>query len=314
MSPGPKKRRNLLHTLRRLEIDLVYSNTITNGEVLEWLEPLRLPVLTHVHEMSHWIERCGQKNFELVKKNSIFYVAASKAVKEELHEHWGIAPDQIEVVYEFIPTDTRVPSEQVREEVRRLLAVPKHSFLVVGSGVETWRKGKDIFVDLALEIYREQPLSCARFLWVGAWENREHEMELQARIRSESLQGRVMFIGQVDNPLDYFSAADVFAMTSREDPYPLVCLEAALMGLPVLCFENAGGMPEFVEQDAGMIFPYLDVAAMAKGIVELSMSLEKKQMLGDAARAKVKSRHDVTVGGSQLHNVITGLLNSLSAV
>ena len=61
----------------------------------------------------------------------------------------------------------------------------------------------------------------------------------------------------------YFLAADLFALTSREDPCPFVNLEAMESGLPVVAFEESGGAPEVLE-GAGICVPHLDVAAMAK--------------------------------------------------
>jgi glycosyltransferase involved in cell wall biosynthesis len=307
----PAKRDKLLNALQNLNIDLIYSNTITNGDVLEWLEPLQVPVLTHVHEMSYWIKQCGETNLARVRKHSLLYIAASHAVQQELSEKWEIPADRIEVVHEFIPTRAPEPDKKIRQNVRALLGVPDRSLLVVGSGVETWRKGKDVFVELAELVNRKAPENDFHFLWVGSWDGLEQKERIMGRILSEGLERKVMFIGEVDNPLDYFAASDVFALTSREDPYPLVCLEAALMGLPVLCFENAGGMPEFVEHDGGMIFGYLDVAAMANGIIELAGLPEKRQLLGATASAKVKSQHDVGIGGRRLYGVMLDLLDSL---
>ena len=58
---------------------------------------------------------------------------------------------------------------------------------------------------------------------------------------------------------DYFSIFDVFALMFREDPFPLVCLEAALLEKPNLCFARAGGASELVESDSGFVVPYLDL-------------------------------------------------------
>ena len=33
---------------------LIYSNTVTNGELLERLEPLDCPVISHIHELEYW--------------------------------------------------------------------------------------------------------------------------------------------------------------------------------------------------------------------------------------------------------------------
>jgi glycosyltransferase involved in cell wall biosynthesis len=62
--------------------------------------------------------------------------------------------------------------------------------------------------------------------------------------------------------LKYFAAFDVFALVSREDPFPVVCLEAASLGKPIVCFNSSDGEKEFVENDCGFVVPDLDIEIM----------------------------------------------------
>ena len=62
----------------------------------------------------------------------------------------------------------------------------------------------------------------------------------------------------------FFSAADAFVLTSREDPFPTVVLEAMSVGVPVVAFAESGGIPEFLtEHSCGHVVPYCDPAAVA---------------------------------------------------
>ena len=67
-----------------------------------------------------------------------------------------------------------------------------------------------------------------------------------------------------------YSASSVYALTSREDPFPTVALEALSVGVPVVAFEDSGGIPGFlVKESVGRVVPYCDVPAMAQAIVNL---------------------------------------------
>ena len=56
-------------------------------------------------------------------------------------------------------------------------------------------------------------------------------------------------------------------MTSREDPFPTVVLEALSVGLPVVAFDRSGGIPDMLrETGQGVVVPYGDVTAMAAAI------------------------------------------------
>ena len=262
-----KSQTQLLDQLRRNGISMIYANTVVNGQALEALAPLGCPTITHIHELDYWIEQSGKKNLEQVKKYSHSFIAASNAVKINLVNKYAIPAEKIEVVHSFIPTNGISANQQ---GIRTKLGIPDDAFVILGSGHETWRKGKDLFVQLADLTVKNYPDIQAHFLWVGAWQKEEDRRNILHDVQHLGLTGRVHFTGEVNNPLDYFAAGDVFAMVSREDPFPLVCLEAALLEKPVLCFADAGGMPEFVEEDAGFVIPYLDIAKMSEKIADLS--------------------------------------------
>jgi hypothetical protein len=48
---------------------------------------------------------------------------------------------------------------------------------------------------------------------------------------------------------EYFSAADVLALTSREDPLPTVVMEALACGVPCVAFDESGGIPELLRRE-----------------------------------------------------------------
>ena len=50
----------------------------------------------------------------------------------------------------------------------------------------------------------------------------------------------VHFVGEQREPAPFFAAFDLFLSTSREDPYPLVNLEAAAAATPIVCFDERG--------------------------------------------------------------------------
>ena len=137
-------------TLRNRSFQLVYSNTVTNGDLLAEVARPTIPVITHVHELAYWIERSGRENWEAVRRHTTHFVAASEAVSENLVQRYQIPANQVSVVHEFIPVEQfgrSVDSEQ-RRKIRSTLGIPPDAFVVGGSGMETWRKGKDLFVQL----------------------------------------------------------------------------------------------------------------------------------------------------------------------
>jgi glycosyltransferase involved in cell wall biosynthesis len=62
---------------------------------------------------------------------------------------------------------------------------------------------------------------------------------------------------------------DVFMLSSREDTYPLVVVEAASLGVPTIYFDQSGGIYDFIDAQSGIRVDYLDVQAMANAIEQL---------------------------------------------
>lgn len=287
--------------LYKRDIDLIYSNTITNGDLLEILTTLGCPVITHVHELENYIHHIGKDRFDKVKRYTHLFVAASHAVKANLIANHGIAEERVKVVHAFIPT-ARFSAEQLsrsREEVRRGLSIPADAFVVGGSGTIDWRKSPELFVQLAGYMKRVAPNRKLYFLWVGG----HTSWELEYDVNKLGLD-TIRFVTHVANTAEYYNAMDLFALVSRIDPYPLVCLEAASLGKPVICFDRAGGMPEFVEHDSGFVVPYLGIAEMADKIVTLYDDPVLCRQLGESAQQKVRVRHDVSVAGSDIAGII----------
>jgi glycosyltransferase involved in cell wall biosynthesis len=192
--------------------------------------------------------------------------------------------------------------------VRDFLGIPKNAFVVGGSGAETWRKGKDLFIQLALAVSRKYDEFPVHFVWIGGRNHGKASYELQHDIEHAGLSNRIHFVAEVPNPTEYFRTFDVFAMVSREDPYPLVNLEVAAMGKPVVCFDNAGGTPEFVENDAGFVVPYLNVDTMAEKVVALLTNKDLREKLGRKAAKKVRERHDISIAAPKILKIINRFL------
>jgi glycosyltransferase involved in cell wall biosynthesis len=215
----------------------------------------------------------------------------------------GVSANRISVVHEFIPIPTMCPPrDDLRRRVRRELALPADAQIVVACGPTNWRKAPDIFLLLARAIVARRPELPVHFVWVGPALPMEM-VRLHHDVQRLALQDRVRFVGEQPDAHDMFGGCDVFALVSREDPFPLVCLEAAAAGIPIVCFDQAGGAVELVEDDAGLVAPYLDVDAMADRVLTLLSSTELSRKFGERGAKKTRERHDVEIAAPKIVEV-----------
>lgn len=307
-------RRRMVSRLRATDYSLVYSNTATNGDVLNFLGG-RQPIISHIHELATTIRLYGEENFDSVRRHTTRYIACAESVKSDLTSQWPIAPDTVDVVHEFVhvPPQDDANKARMRSRIRGELGIPDNAFVVGGSGQVVWRKAPDLFIGLAKAVKRRQPSANVHFVWVGGFREGIESIAPRAiehDVRGLGLEGQVHFIGSRSNPLDYFHAFDVFAMVSREDPFPLVCLEVASLGTPILCFDYAGGMKEFVEDDCGFVLPYQDVDAMAEAVDTLRQRADLRHEQGRRASAKVRQRHDINAAAPRIVDIVESTLRA----
>ncbi len=275
--------------------DLIYGNTILAATAYPLMKEFRVPVITHVHEMEESIRRYTTPEIrDNLRRITSAFIPCSTPVRTNLEVNHGVAPSLLHEIEEFIRIDSQPLPD--RDLQRHKTGMPLDKVIIWGCGTIYWRKGTDLFIETA-GFLKNMGIEEFLFCWIGSnhWNNDRHEwgewQKQEKRIRELSLQEMVVFLGEKERPRDYFKTGDIYYLPSREDPYPLVCLEAAECELPVICFDGAGGMPGFVEDDAGAVVPFADSYQAAEAIAKLIAQPELRRTQGKAARAKLLHRH-----------------------
>ncbi len=270
--------RYLADKLKRLsdsDYDVIYANTIITIPVATKLKKISKStpkLIAHVHEMNTII-RISLPDFNQFIPHINQFIAVSKPVAENLLKNWNIPSGKITLVYEF----TRV------ETTENYQTSHKSHFVCGASGVAHWRKGDDVFLQLAAYVKRIHPDAAIKFQWVGGIPE-QHLPVVEEDIKKLGLEQTVEFTGETVKPFEYFKDFDVFLMVSREDPFPLVCIEAAMMEKPIICFEKATGTADILQNGGGYIVPYLNIQSMAEKILEYYHSPDLKSEHGKYAR------------------------------
>lgn len=127
--------------------------------------------------------------------------------------------------------------------------------------------------------------------------------DLEARIRSHGLEGKVLLRGWLDGAGVRREVAEARALVlpSFAEGLPVVIMEALARGRPVISTYVAG-IPELVRPGVnGWLVPAGSVESLAETIREaLESSREKLEDLGKAGRASVAERHDARKEAARL--------------
>jgi LmbE family N-acetylglucosaminyl deacetylase/glycosyltransferase involved in cell wall biosynthesis/GT2 family glycosyltransferase len=293
----------LLDSLKARNIRLVYVNTISNGALQSRLKVLGCPIVCHVHELAFSMDHhFGGRNLKQALASTDVFFAGSAAVRSHLEKL--APPDRIVLAHPFIDVKE---NQRAAAESKAPLSLPRDAVVVGACGLIGWRKGTDLFVQVAKRALASTTRPVV-FVWVGGplAEGDYPRLRYDAEVMGISKQ--LVFTGNVEATLPYFAQFDVFVLPSREDPFPLVMLDAASLGQPIVCFEGAGGTPELVENDAGLVVPYMDIDSMAEAVTRLVEHADLRTRMGETARRKVFERHDVSVGGAHIAQTVSQIL------
>ena len=94
---------------------------------------------------------------------------------------------------------------------------------------------------------------------------------LQKQIQALSLENFVQLLGFVDNPYPYMKRSSGLVLSSVEEAFGLVIVEALVIGIPVVAVDSIGGGPREILNNGeyGILVPSNNVAALAHGMLSL---------------------------------------------
>lgn len=271
---------SFLSGLRKSGCEVAITSTVVCGSAVVLLKKVGFQVLSLIHELPGVIHQMQQEANALnIAEYSDKIVFPASLVRERFTE---IAPvDQSKVVIRPQGVLRSNPYKDRREEARSIVCdkhgLPLDTKIALNIGYADSRKGVDLFIEIAELTLKTRPDTA--FIWVGHHAESMKD-QIAQRVHELKLGGRILFIGFDKEPMVYYAAASVFALTSREDPFPNVVLESAEVGVPVIAFEGASGASEFILAHGGTITPYLDTEAY---------SLKLCTMLDEPSKATASS-------------------------
>jgi glycosyltransferase involved in cell wall biosynthesis len=191
----------------------------------------------------------------------------------------GIAPHKLTLIYNGVD----LPSEELSAvEARRQLDVPDSAFVIVCFGRLVPDKGIDTLIQ-AVNLLPDPVLGRLCVLIGGEG----IELENLRGMVAPRAKHVVRFLGHVGQTSTCYSAADLFVLPSRHEPFGLVFLEAAAHGLPSIG-TRVGGVPETILDGAtGLLVRPEDPRALADAIIKTSTDDDLRLRLGLAAKARV---------------------------
>lgn len=214
----------------------------------------------------------------------------------ERYRSLGIASRQRSLmIYNGIPLRNPVALRRADLETRRAEFGGEDCFLWLAVGRHIEQKNFPLLLEAAAQLrsggYRFR-------LWIfGEGPLRPHHEEL---VREKGLGDRVFIPGVRLDMRDIMPAFDAFVMSSNFEGLPMVLIEAAFAGLPIVTTDTGGCAEIFDPVSGGAAVPPRDISALT-GAMENLMRLPSTELrqAGEANRTHVLQSFDMDTVVSQ---------------
>lgn len=244
----------LLCKLRGIPLIMQNDATIISDGRYSRLRQMILPILYPwmLRQADYWLS-CGDHN--------------------EIHlRHYGVSDHKI--IRGCHPVDGDRFKQAIAnnpdeiQSIRRHLAHRDDAIIYGFVAKYTDRKKPFEFIDAITKAHQQDPRVRGIMLGGGV-------LESEINQRLAALDGAVINVGFVNQsklPL-YYAAMDVFVLTSRFDPHPLVTSEAMVSGCPVILSDGCGNWgysDTVIHYYNGLVYPRGNIDALANAILTLT--------------------------------------------
>jgi N-acetyl-alpha-D-glucosaminyl L-malate synthase BshA len=225
--------------------------------------------------------------------------AVSEYLRGETYSAFGCTACDVKVIHNFIDPD--VYNREKYPTVRKQLG-DSGPVLMHISNFRTVKRVRDV-IRIFAAVNAEIP---SRLVMIGDGPDRP---AAEDEMRKQKVEGRVEFLGKIDNVAPLLASADLFLLPSTSESFGLSALEALASGVPVIG-SDAGGMPEVVRNgETGMLLKVGDIEGMAEAALSILRDRDRWQKMSELGAADARARFSLDAIVSQYEQLYTTSLD-----
>jgi len=218
----------------------------------------------------------------------------SRKMQLEL-ESYGVTK-KIYVIPNFVPFEKF--DNQKKNSLHALLSLSSNTPLVLSVG----RLGIEKNFPFLLDVFKKVSLKneAAHFVLIGKGPEKEKLIRI---VKKLGLQNRIHFLENI-SPQQMpalYKDATLFAFASETEVHPLVILEAACAGLPLVVCNDLAYENVAIDKKNAFVLP-LSVDAFTESIVNILSNNKLSKEMGEQSLSIVKSNFN---GGTITHNLLS---------
>lgn len=298
LKTDPEKLDQISGDLYREGFFAAVVNSVASGWVMPHLAKAGIRCVGLVHEMPDIIQKMqledGVRAFDELAANIVF---SSERLKQStghavLGQDWkrgAIIPQGLYKAESILSLDEKAAAAY---DIRSRFGLPDDALIVLGVAYGDHRKGVDIFCKWAIAAARRD--TKFHFIWVGDLSSDMHIACGEILANSGGLAGNVHFTGFKHDIAAFYKAAHVYALSSREDPFPSTVLDALACGTPAFVVDGTTGLTELKDCPAIRVLPDSNPGAFADALAKLTAAPSKYRDAARSGMALIRERFGFT--------------------
>lgn len=181
----------------------------------------------------------------------------------------------------------RTVAPEARKTIRHALGI-EHGFMWLAVGRFEAAKDYPNMVRAFAAVRAAEPRAELVLVGRGSLQG-----ETEALVRELSVEG-IRFAGVRSDVPEVMSAADGYVMSSAWEGMPMVLLEAAAAGLPIVSTRVGGNHEVVLEEQTGLLVPLSDPNALAAAMLRVTRLPEaERRRMGDRGREHIRAHYDL---------------------
>lgn len=292
--------KTLLAMTRENNFEFIICHRYKPSYIMMWVARFyNIPVLISVmHELRTMSSLKRQLFIACLRPKNILFAGVSNAVSDDMRKNlWFLPKERVATLYNSIDIELTEPQLLSREEARAVLQLPNDAFIFGHLGRLALNKDQATLIQAFSLIKSHYPKAKLLILGTGGL-----ELKLKQQVQAYGLDHDVIFSGFVPQGFRYMKAFDCFVLSSIQEAFGRVLLEAMLAKLPVIA-TRVHGIPEVVAE-AGILVPPknpAELAAAMKRIIDLSQ--KEREEWGETAYQHIFNNFSIPYFQQQFWNL-----------
>ncbi len=298
--------RSLAHFIKTQEIDVVHVHWKFDLPLVALAKKLsdRKFLFVHTRQMN----MPGKKHdpyHRFIYGQMDGFIAITRYIENQAHINLPLDSHKIFQVYYGYSPPAMVERRRIAELKKQFNISGKMVVALVGRLSEY--KGQHLLIE-AIEKLHKKGMGVQAFIIGPAFE-KDYARKLRQMVIDRDMQEQIRFIDFYDKPFELMTCFDVLVLTTRNETFGLVLIEAMHAGIAVIG-SDAGGVPEIIDHGkSGLLFESWNSDALADAIQKLYEDEKLRHRLAAAGQQKAGQNFDREIQYQKVLDLMNKLIN-----